>query len=191
MAEPSCCKPASTSPTRCTRSARRPRSARTWKSPRACAAFTTPNVYFWPGTARSAASSQVICRNTPLFGPPLYAWPGRVEKARPESKTRGHALSITHGVPEILQRFLVRLVHLDVRQHGEVVARAQAVQVGFQVALQRVACALLQGFRIFGIGEELESPELQTAASSSGSLPLFSYSEVSARVATLLASTSG
>ena len=33
-----------TSPPRCTRSARRSRSASTWKSPRACAALTTPNV---------------------------------------------------------------------------------------------------------------------------------------------------
>ena len=30
-------------------SARRPLSSKTWKSPRACAAFTTPNVYFWSG----------------------------------------------------------------------------------------------------------------------------------------------
>src|SRR5438477_408378 len=33
---------------RWTRSTRRPRSARTLKSPRACAAFTMPNVYLWP-----------------------------------------------------------------------------------------------------------------------------------------------
>ena len=63
--------PSPTLPRMCTRSARRPRSCRTWKSPRACAAFTTPNVYFWPGTSRSAGSSHAICRNTPEFGPPL------------------------------------------------------------------------------------------------------------------------
>ena len=39
--------------------------------PRACAAFTTPKVYFWPGTGNSTASSQVICKNTPELGPPL------------------------------------------------------------------------------------------------------------------------
>src|SRR5262249_1545719 len=71
----------------CTRSARRPRSARTPKSPRACAAFTIPKVYFCPGTARSDASSQVICRKTPLFGPPLYAWPVECRKRGPNPRT--------------------------------------------------------------------------------------------------------
>ena len=64
-------RPAGTSLPRCTRSARRFRSASTAKSPRACADFTTPNVYFAPGTARSTASSQVSCKKTPVFGPPL------------------------------------------------------------------------------------------------------------------------
>src|SRR6202043_3268657 len=63
--------PAFTFLPRCTRSARLPRSASTAKSPRACAALTTPKVYFCPGTATSFASSHVICRKTPLFGPPL------------------------------------------------------------------------------------------------------------------------
>src|SRR5437870_11201864 len=56
---------------RWTRNARRPRSARTAKSPQAWAALTTPKVYFCPGIGKSLASSQVICRNTPLLGPPL------------------------------------------------------------------------------------------------------------------------
>src|SRR6202158_4038707 len=64
-------KPSLTSLPKCTRNARRPRSARTWKSPRACAALTTPKVYFAPGTCTSLALSHVICRNTPLLGPPL------------------------------------------------------------------------------------------------------------------------
>ena len=63
--------PAATCEPRCTRRTRRSRSASTSKSPRASAALTTPKVYFWSGTWRSAASSQVICRNTPVFGPPL------------------------------------------------------------------------------------------------------------------------
>src|SRR5881396_3656708 len=52
--------------------------------PRACAAFTTPNVYACPGTARSAASSHVIWRNTPVFGPPLYACPVECRKRGPK-----------------------------------------------------------------------------------------------------------
>jgi len=32
---------------------------------------TMPKLAFWPGTGRSLASSAVICRNTPLSGPPL------------------------------------------------------------------------------------------------------------------------
>src|SRR5579862_5287793 len=63
--------PALTSLPRCTRSARLPRSASTAKSPRACAALTTPNVYFCSGTESSMESSHVICRKTPLLGPPL------------------------------------------------------------------------------------------------------------------------
>src|SRR5262249_18991704 len=70
-AAPSAASPALTSCMICARNARRPRSASTRKSPRACAALTTPNVAFRPGISRSAASSQVTCRNTPLFGPPL------------------------------------------------------------------------------------------------------------------------
>jgi tryptophanyl-tRNA synthetase len=42
-AESSAPRPASRSAPRCTRSKRRLRSARTWRSPRACAALTTPN----------------------------------------------------------------------------------------------------------------------------------------------------
>ena len=41
------------------------------KPPRACAALMMPKLAFWPGTFRSFFSSAVICRNTPLSGPPL------------------------------------------------------------------------------------------------------------------------
>src|SRR5207244_8617865 len=71
IAPSSLARPPETSALRCTRNARRPRSASTSRSPRACAAFTIPNVYFCPGTGTSTASSQVICRKTPVFGPPL------------------------------------------------------------------------------------------------------------------------
>src|SRR6516164_2602233 len=53
-------RPAATSAPRCTRSARRSRSASTSKSPRAWAALTTPKVYFRPGTGKSTASPHVI-----------------------------------------------------------------------------------------------------------------------------------
>src|SRR5205823_5133339 len=61
---------------RCTRKARR-----------ACAAFTIPKVYFCPGTGRSLASSQVICKKTPLFGPPLYACPVECRNRGPKPST--------------------------------------------------------------------------------------------------------
>src|SRR6185369_3361444 len=83
-ARPKISSPASTFFGKCTRSARLLRSAKTWKSPRACAAFTIPNVYFCPNTGKSTASSQVICRNTPLFGPPLYACPVECRKREPK-----------------------------------------------------------------------------------------------------------
>ena len=45
-------RPAFKSLPRWTRNARRPRSASTWKSPRAWAALTMPKVYFCPGTGK-------------------------------------------------------------------------------------------------------------------------------------------
>jgi len=65
-----------------------------WRSPRACAAFTAPNVYACPGTARSDASSHVIWRNTPVFGPPLYACPVECRKRGPEAHARRDAVAI-------------------------------------------------------------------------------------------------
>src|SRR5262249_13767401 len=50
-------RPAATSVLRCARSARRSRSTRTSKSPRAWAALSTPKVYFRPDTGKSTASS--------------------------------------------------------------------------------------------------------------------------------------
>ena len=86
MARPSAARPASRSPEIWTRKARRPRSASTSKSPRACAALTTPKVYFWPGTGRSSASSQVICRNDAAVRAALVGLPGRMQKARAEAE---------------------------------------------------------------------------------------------------------
>src|SRR3989442_6289943 len=76
--------PSATSAPRWTRTARRPRSTRTRRSPRAWAAFTAPNVYDRPGTGRSSASSHVTWRNTPVFGPPLYACPVECRKRGPK-----------------------------------------------------------------------------------------------------------
>src|SRR3989449_618615 len=76
--------PSATSAPRWTRRARRPRSARTGRAARARAAFTAPNVYDRPGTGRSSASSHVTWRNTPVFGPPLYACPVECRKRGPK-----------------------------------------------------------------------------------------------------------
>src|SRR5262249_10353489 len=64
-------RPAAPSPAICARNTRRPRSASTRKSPRACAAWIMTNVALRPGTGRSCPGSAVICRNTPVLGPPL------------------------------------------------------------------------------------------------------------------------
>jgi hypothetical protein len=50
----------------------------------ACAAFTTPKLHACPGTSISPGSSQVICRNTPEFVPPLYACPVECWKRGPK-----------------------------------------------------------------------------------------------------------
>ena len=46
--------------------------------------FHDPEGVFSPGTATSSGSSHVICRNTPVFGPPLYACPVECKKRGPK-----------------------------------------------------------------------------------------------------------
>src|SRR5262249_4983755 len=71
MAWRSLANPFLTSGPRCTRSARRPRSRSTLRSPSACAIFTTPNEFPRPRTGKPTAPPQATGRNTPGVGPPL------------------------------------------------------------------------------------------------------------------------
>ena len=123
------CRPAATSAPRCTRSARRSRSASTWKSPRACAALTTPNVYFCPGTGRSLrVVAGDLQEDAGVRARPCR--PGR-SSAGTAARSRGRsrpAWRRGHAMAHRLQRVLVLGVHRDVREQREVVARADATR---------------------------------------------------------------
>ena len=81
-----------------TRKARRPRSASTSKSPRACAALTTPNVYFWPGTGRSCGVVAGDLQEDAAVRAALVGLPGRVQEARAEAET-GRDLLVRSRTP--------------------------------------------------------------------------------------------
>ena len=60
--------------------------------------------------------------------------PGRMQKARPKAKTGRDVFVITDKKPRQLQSLFVRVVHLDISQQREVIARSQAVKMCFQIA---------------------------------------------------------
>ncbi len=59
---------------RCSRMAGLSRRRSAPRSPRAWASWSLPSVYGSPGTSISSASAPVICRKTPVGGPPLWYW---------------------------------------------------------------------------------------------------------------------
>ena len=75
---------------------------------------------------------RVIARDLQEYArirPTLVALARRVEKARAELEARRDAPRVAHADPDGLQRALVRLGHLDVREQREVVAVGQAAEV--------------------------------------------------------------
>ena len=45
----------------------------------------SPNPNGWPGSRAPSPVSSTTCRKSPVGGPPLCSWPGRVQVARPEA----------------------------------------------------------------------------------------------------------
>src|SRR2546428_6033131 len=90
--------------------------------------------------------------------PALVGLTGGVEEARAEAETRRHAPGIADGVADGLEQFAIRLVHGDVGEHGEVVARAEPVEVGAKEPFEgpSFACGPGQGRRIPLVGEKFD-----------------------------------
>ncbi len=87
---------------------------------------------------------------------------------------------------------LVGRVHRHVGEEREVVARAEAAEVGLQVAPRASGRPPpSSGPRRSARRRRASRPRPRRTAPPAGRLPVFSYSAVSARVAILLASTSG
>src|SRR5262249_39466248 len=80
-----------------------------------------------------------------------------MQEARAEAETSRNALAVANGVTQLLQLRLVGFVHLDVAEHGKVIARLDAVQVSFEIAGKRLIAG--GGFRerssVLRIREEL------------------------------------
>ena len=111
-----------------------------------------------------------------------------MQEARPEAEAGRDALAVADHAPDRLQRVMILLVALDVGEQREVVAGRKSPQMRAQVAGQR---ASLAESGAFFASAKSATPSPAKSAASGGSAPVFSYSSVSARVATLLASTSG
>ena len=128
----------------------------------------------------------------PAVGSAFVGLAGGVQKARSEFEATGRATGIADRPANRLQQPLVRRVHLDVGEQGEVVAGLETVQVRFEVRDERplTACALGQDLRVGVVGEEIDAFAREDWRLCRHT-PLRSKSAVSLRVAVLLASTSG
>src|SRR5215469_15889185 len=71
----------------------------------------------------------------------LISLPCRMQEARAESETGRDLLPVAHRFSDRLQLVFVGLVHLDVAEQAEVVARAKTVKVSLQVAGERFVAA--------------------------------------------------
>ena len=96
--------------------------------------MTTPNVYFWPGTGKSAASSQVSLQNDPAVGAAFVRLTGGMKKSRTKLQAGGHSFFVTQGVSQFLQEHLMLGVHLDVSQQRKIVAAARTFNVSTQIS---------------------------------------------------------
>src|SRR6266567_8773806 len=62
----------------------------------------------------------------------------RMQKARAEAEARSNVFSIANGVANFLQLRFVRFIHLNIAEHGEVIARANAAEMGAEIIGQRI-----------------------------------------------------
>ena len=86
-----------------------------------------------------------------------------MQESGTKAETCGHAPLVADGVPNRLQLRFVRVVHLDVAEHREVIARVQAIQMRAQVTGERRVATrgLFQGRRVLFVGEKFHAAILQ------------------------------
>src|SRR5579863_6343034 len=82
-----------------------------------------------------------------------------MEEARSKSEAGCDAFLIANSVSNFLQTRLVVRIHLNVAEQGEIVAVAETVQMGAEVACERliIADSFRKRIRILGIGKKLDA----------------------------------
>ena len=93
-----------------------------------------------------------------------------MQKARTKAQAGGDVLLVAHGMAHGLQRCFVLVVHLDVAEQREVVARLRSAEMGFQIAVKRFVAAgrFAKACGVLRIGEELDAAVFEESASSAG-----------------------
>ena len=101
-------------------------------------------------------------------------------------------LSVSHGMSNRLQRRSHVRIHLDVSEHGEIIASVNAVEMSLQISREILPAArrLGQFGGILFIGKQLDAAIFENRRLARQGTRLF-VSAVKLRVTILLASTSG
>ena len=122
-----------------------------------------PKVYFWPGTGRSDRVVAGDLQEDAGIRAALVGLAGGMQEARAKAKTGGDAFLVADGVANRLQLRFVRVVHLDVAEHGEIIAGVEASEMRAQIADERrvTSRGLLQRGGVLSIGEKLDARFLQ------------------------------
>src|SRR6185437_4452524 len=61
-----------------------------------------------------------------------------MQKARAETETSGDALAIANDMADFLQRAFIRIIHLDVREHSEVIVDLEAAEMRADMGAERL-----------------------------------------------------
>src|SRR5579871_2766235 len=67
-------------------------------------------------------------------GASLVGLAGGVEETRTESETGGYMTRVADHGPHLLKNLLVGIIHFDIGEESEIIACAQAAQMGFEVS---------------------------------------------------------
>src|ERR1700674_5856253 len=101
----------------------------------------------------------------PGVRPAFVGLAGRMQEAGPEFRAGRYMLAVPDRSAQPLQRFQMRGLALDVGEHGEIIAGADAGEMRAQPALDRVARAgTFQRPRISVIGEQRDAVVLEYRA---------------------------
>src|SRR5215470_19265306 len=93
------------------------------------------------------------------IGTALVGLAGGMKEPRAKAKAGGASFGVAHLMAHALQSFFVRVVHLDVAEEGEVIARADAAQMRAE-SLGEVR-AVLEGRGVLFVGKEFQALVLE------------------------------